>query len=73
MKYQMIVAALVSATVTVSAFADPNPSNSQIPSTALESDTTPAVTQDGRGGAAYGQPVVGKTRAQVYQELVRAK
>lgn len=33
----------------------------------------PATTQDGTGVVPYGQPVQGKTRAQVYQELVQAQ
>jgi hypothetical protein len=69
MKYLMIAAAFFGATVTVSAFAQSNPSNSQSASAATEvaSNTTDQWVPP------YGQPVAGKTRAQIYEELVQAE
>ena len=66
MKYLMIAAALIGATMTASAFAQSNPSNNQTASAAT-------MSQGGHWVPSYGQQVAGKTRAQVYQELVQAE
>jgi hypothetical protein len=63
MKYLMIALALVGATAATSAFA----------TTATQLNTTSAVSQGGQWVPPNGQPVAGKTRAQVYQELVQAE
>ena len=75
MKYLMISIAIIGATATASAFAQSNPSDGQIASGAAQvvSSTTSAMPQSGQWVPPYGQPVAGKTRAQVYQELVQAE
>jgi hypothetical protein len=75
MKYLMISIAIIGATATASAFAQSAPSSGQIASgaTQVASNTTSAMPDSGQWVAPYGQPVVGKTRAQVYQELVHAE
>jgi hypothetical protein len=74
MKYLMISIAIIGATATASAYAQSDPSNGQIDSGAqVVSDTTSAAPQAGQWVPPYGQPVAGKTRAQVYQELVQAE
>ena len=74
MKYLMISIAIMGATATASAYAQPNPSSGQTAAGAqVVSDTTSAARQAGQWVPPYGQPVAGKTRAQVYQELVQAE
>jgi hypothetical protein len=75
MKYLMIALALAGVTITASAFAQSDPSTITPPSAAMQltSKTTSVVSQDGQWVPPNGQPVAGKTRAQVYQELVQAQ
>jgi hypothetical protein len=75
MKYMMIAIAFAGATVTASAFAQSNASTTQPVSATQEvtSNATSAVAQAGQGVSPYGQPIAGKTRAQVYHELVQAE
>jgi hypothetical protein len=70
MKYVMISVALIGATVTASAFAQSNPSNDQTASPALQLASASPADQ---WVPPYGQPVAGKTRAQVTQELIHAE
>jgi hypothetical protein len=75
MKYLMISIAIIGATATASAFAQSAPSSGPIASGAMQvaSTTTSAIPEASQWVSSYGQPVVGKTRAQVYQELVQAE
>jgi hypothetical protein len=67
MKNLMISVALISATASVSAFAQ---SNDQTASPATQVATE---SQTGQWAPPYGQPVAGKTRGQVTQELIQAE
>ena len=81
---RMTIAIVLAGTLmsAATAFAQPAPSNStanaQPTNQAAQvaqvgtSATSPASTSGGLAGP-YGQPVAGKTRAQVYQELVHAE
>jgi len=64
-----MLAALISLAASSSAFAQTNTASSD------SSFTTAAATPDqaGQWVAPYGQPVAGRTRAQVYQRLVKAE
>jgi hypothetical protein len=75
MKYLMIAIAFISATATASAFAQSNAATGQQPAvtTQIAANTTTDVAQAGQWVPPYGQATVGKTRAQVYQELVHAE
>ena len=74
MKYLMISIAIIGATATASAFAQsPAPTGPTSNSMQVASTTTSAMPDAGQWAAPYGQPVVGKTRAQVYHELVQAE
>lgn len=75
MKYLMIAIAFVGATATASAFAQSSAQTSQQPvaATQVAANTTTDVAQAGQWVAPYGQAAAGKTRAQVYQELVHAE
>lgn len=77
MKNLMIAIALFGAAATTSAFAQTNaPTGQQQVAPASQQVTayaTSPLAQAGRWVPPYGQPVVGKTRAQVYQELVQAE
>lgn len=75
MKYLMIAIAFVGATATVSAFAqgETPADQQQAATTQIAANTTPDVAQAGQWVPPYGQPTVGKTRAQVYHELVQAE
>ncbi|MEQ5841100.1 hypothetical protein BWP39_13430 [Paraburkholderia acidicola] len=76
MKSLMIAIALVGAASATSAFAQTSAPVTQQPAAAatqVASDNTQAAAQAGQWVPPYGQPIVGKTRAQVYQELVQAE
>ena len=75
MKSLMIAIALVGAASATSAFAQTNGPTLQpaAAATQVASDNTQTAAQAGQWVAPYGQPIVGKTRAQVYQELVQAE
>jgi Domain of unknown function (DUF4148) len=75
MKSMTIAIAFVGATATASAFAQSNASSSQQPvaATQVAANTTTDVAQAGQWVPPYGQATTGKTRAQVYQELVHAE
>jgi hypothetical protein len=76
MKHLMIAFALVGATASASAFAAPNTSLNQQPASIaaqVASNTVSTAYQAGQWVPPYGQPVAGKTRAQVYKELVQAE
>jgi hypothetical protein len=57
---------LVTSVLTSAAFAQSNPAPS-------DAATTAQAPQQGQWAPPYGQPLAGKTRAQVYQELVHAE
>ena len=75
MKYLMIAIAFVGATATASAFAQTNTLATQQPaaSTQLAQNSNAAVDQAGQWVSPEAQEQTGKTRAQVYQELVHAE
>ena len=77
MKYLMIAIAFVgaTATATASAFAQTNTSATQQPaaSAQLAQNSNSAVDQAGQWVSPEAQEQTGKTRAQVYQELVHAE
>jgi hypothetical protein len=76
MKYSMIAIALAGAITTASAFAQstaPAGQQQSADTTQVAANTTTDVAQAGQWVPPYGQPTVGKTRAQVYQELVHAE
>lgn len=75
MKFMTIAIALVGATATASAFAQSNPSTPQQPAatTQMAQNSSAAMQQDGQWVPPDGQATAGKTRAQVYQELVHAE
>ncbi|RFU48125.1 DUF4148 domain-containing protein [Paraburkholderia sp. DHOC27] len=75
MKSLTIAIALVGVTATASAFAQSNPpsNTSATETTQVAANTTQAPESAGQWVAPYGQPTQGKTRAQVYQELVHAE
>jgi hypothetical protein len=76
MKSLTLAIAFIGATATASAFAQSTTAPSQqnaAPSMQVAANSTAAVTAAGSWVAPYGQAVAGKTRAQVYQELVHAE
>jgi hypothetical protein len=75
MKLLTISIALVGAMATASAFAQSQLSDAQTASapTQTASSTLKTVAPGGEYVPPYGQAVVGKTRAQVYQELEDAE
>jgi len=76
MKNLMIAIAFAGTLSTTSAFAQSTPSaNSHATDqpTQLASNITGAASADGRWAGADSQPVAGKTRAEVYRELVHAE
>jgi hypothetical protein len=81
MKLATITLTLIGLTATTSVFAQSAPTatpQQQTHSTAqLASADVPAATaltvSPGQWAAPYGQPVAGKTRAQVYHELIKAE
>jgi hypothetical protein len=76
MKYMIIAIAFVGATATASAFAQSNASTTQqsvSADTQVASNSTSMMAQTGQWVSPYGQPTAGKTRAQVYGELVHAE
>lgn len=75
MKFMTIAIALVGATATASAFAQSNASYPQQPAAVAQmAQNSPApVQQDGQWVPPDGQATAGKTRAQVYRELVHAE
>jgi multidrug efflux pump subunit AcrA (membrane-fusion protein) len=65
------VVGIIGMAAASSSFAQSNPTPpAGTPSTTLAQTST---IQDGTWVAPYGQSIPGKTRAQVYQELVRAR
>jgi hypothetical protein len=66
----MMIATLIGLAATGTAFAQSMPGSNDSSST-TGSSTAPS--QNSQWVAPYGQPVAGKTRAQVYQELVKAE
>ncbi len=75
MKYPMIAIAFIGATATASALAQSNTSVTQQPAatTQMAQNSNPATAQGGQWVPPYSQPAAGKTRAQVYQELMHAE
>lgn len=75
MKYLMIAIAFVGATATASAFAQSSTQTSQQPvaATQVATNTATDVAQAGQWVSPSGQAMAGKTRAQVYQELVHSE
>jgi hypothetical protein len=68
---KVAVVAIIGMAAASSSFAQSNPTPPDgTPATALAQTTT---TQAGTWVAPYGQPIPGKTRAQVYHELVQAE
>jgi Domain of unknown function (DUF4148) len=68
MKFQMIAIAIAGAMTTVSAFAQTAQPTPQVAAIAQST-----VNAGGQWVPPNGQPIVQKTRAQVYQELVQAE
>ncbi len=81
MKYPMMMLAIVSAAFCGTAFAQTSTPANADSSTTVAAMSAPASTpaassalaQAGQWVPPYGQPIAGKTRAQVYQELVQAE
>jgi hypothetical protein len=75
MKSLMIAIALVGTTATASAFAQSSPPAPQQPAAATQmaQNSSADVQQDGQWVPPDAQANTGKTRAQVYQELVHAE
>jgi hypothetical protein len=76
MKSLTLAIALIGATTTASAFAQSTSAPTQqsaAPSMQVAANTTSAVSAAGSWVSPYGQATGGKTRAQVYQELVHAE
>jgi hypothetical protein len=75
MKSLMIAIALAGTAASASAFAQSSPSTPQQPAAATQmaQNSSTAVQQDGQWVPPDAQANVGKTRAQVYQELVHAE
>lgn len=75
MKCLTIAIAMVGATATASAFAQSNVSATPqaAPAAQVASNSAMAAEQAGQWVPSYGQATAGKTRAQVYQELVHAE
>jgi hypothetical protein len=72
----LVLAALIGLAASSSAFAQTNTgSNDTHPASSDSSFTTATATPDqaGQWVAPYGQPVASRTRAQVYQRLVKAE
>jgi hypothetical protein len=77
MKLALLTFALAAgATLCAPAFAQSTAPANTNPAAATASppaDAPSAVTQAGQWTPPYGQPVAGKTRAEVYQELIQAE
>jgi len=75
MKHFVICTAIFAASTTASAFAQATPaSDHAAPEVAqVASNSTSPMSQAGSQLPSYSQPVVGKTRDQIYQELVQAQ
>jgi hypothetical protein len=75
MKTVMIAIALAGTLSTASVFAQSAPSATQVASTAtrIASNGTSAILPGGQWVPPYGQPVVEKTRKEVYRELMHAE
>jgi hypothetical protein len=75
MKYLMIAIAFVGTTASISALAQSNAQATQQPALATQvaANTTTDAAPAGQWVAPYGPATPGKTRAQVYQELVHAQ
>ncbi|MFM0741136.1 DUF4148 domain-containing protein [Paraburkholderia xenovorans] len=76
MKSLTLAIAFIGVTATASAFAQSTPAPSQqnaAPALQVAANSTAAVNAAGSWVPPYGQPTVGKTRAQVYRELVHAE
>lgn len=77
MKSLTLAIAFIGVTATASAFAQsstaPTQQQNAAPSMQVAANTTQSAGGAGTWVAPYGQPVVGETRAQVYQELVHAE
>jgi len=73
MKHFVICAAIFAASAT--AFAQATPSNAHAAPDAAQvaSNSTSPMSQAGSQLPSHSQPVVGKTRDQVYQELMQAQ
>ena len=70
----MTLAALAGVFVTSAAFAQTaSPQNGAPASDSNSAATTAQQPQGGQWVPPYGQPIAGKTRAEVYQELVHAE
>jgi hypothetical protein len=75
MKSLIIAVALIGAAATTGAFAQTNPWANQTGSTYAQAVTTATSlsAQPGQAMPQGQQPIAGKTRAQVYQEMVQAQ
>jgi hypothetical protein len=76
MKSLTLAIAFIGLTATASAFAQSTTAPQQqnaAPSMQVAANATPTVSAAGTWVAPYGQPTVGKTRAQVYRELLHAE
>ena len=75
MKTLMIAVAFVGAVATASAFAQSAPSSTQQPvaTTQVAANSTSVTGEAGQWAAPSAEASGGKTRAQVYQELVHAE
>ncbi|WGS51197.1 DUF4148 domain-containing protein [Paraburkholderia sp. D15] len=76
MKSLTLAIAFIGATATASAFAQTTTAPTQNSAPAMQVAANPTPTTSNATGswvAPYGQPTQGKTRAQVYQELVHAE
>ncbi|MFL9865981.1 DUF4148 domain-containing protein [Paraburkholderia fungorum] len=76
MKSLTLAIVFIGATATASAFAQSTTAPAQqnaMPAMQVAQNSTSAVTAGGSWVAPYGQATAGKTRAQVYQELVHAE
>ncbi|MGQ7938771.1 DUF4148 domain-containing protein [Paraburkholderia sp. D1E] len=76
MKSLTLAIAFIGATATASAFAQSTTAPTQqsaAPAMQVAQNSTSAVNAAGSWVAPYGQSTGGKTRAQVYQELVHAE
>jgi hypothetical protein len=77
MKSLTLAIAFIGVTATASAFAQsstaPAPQQNAATSMQVAANSTPTISAAGTWVAPYGQATAGKTRAQVYQELVHAE
>lgn len=76
MKSLTLAIAFIGLTATASAFAQSTSAPQQqnaAPAMQVAANTTPTVSAGGTWVAPYGQATAGKTRAQVYRELVHAE